>query len=103
MNCVVLNRIAPTASMTKNDVPNCRRPIRRMSTIGSLRNSSHGTKARNAVKDMTAQRVMKFEANQSFSCPLSSTTSRKPSHSATREEADPVDLEPTAPKRLPAP
>ncbi len=84
MSWVVPNSTAPTASMTRKDAPKLRRPIRRMSMIGSERDSSHGTKARKDRTDTTAQIVMKGDLNQSSSCPLSSTISRKPRNRAER-------------------
>jgi hypothetical protein len=50
-----------------------------MSTIGSFRDASHGTKRMKEIADSSAKLVMKLDWNQSSRWPLSNTISREPS------------------------
>ena len=50
----------------------------RRSTIGSFTRSSHHKTASSAAAEIAADEAITLEPNQSSSCPLSSTTCRKP-------------------------
>ena len=77
-------RMAPVASMTTKQAPNCRVATIRRSIIGLRRLNSHGIISRNATAATTANPTMKVELNQSSSRPRSSTISSAPRNVATR-------------------
>ena len=80
---MVASRMAPVASITRKQAPNCRLATIRRSMIGFSRVNPQGIISTNANAEITAKVTMKGEANQSSSRPRSSTTSSAPRNVAT--------------------
>src|ERR1700736_5141583 len=74
-----------------------------MSTIGSSRESSHGTNNTNDKNETVAKVMMKLDANHSSRSPLSSTISRQPSARAMKTNPIQSTLRPRAKRLLPLP